>query len=748
MKLPNLPALVLSGVILLLSQSPLANAAVACTQRDIGARPSIALVLGGGGARGAAHIGVIRALEEMRIPVDYIAGTSMGAIVGALMATGMNADEMEEVVTAADWEYLFKDDTARKDRPIRRKSDDRLALFGPKLGVSGGGSLLPKGAISGQKISFMFETLTSERVQTRDFDQLPIPYRAVAADILTGNEVVLDSGSLGQAMRASMALPGIFSPVEDGDYLLIDGGVVNNLPVSVAHDLGAEIVIAIDVGSPLAGREDVENLVQIIYQLSSIMVEKNVVHQTSLVDENDFLLVPELGTDISSADFDRADEAIVLGYAIAQTQAERLSALSLSEQQWSAYRSHVESCVRGEPTIEFVEINNTSRFDISVIESRLHVETGKPLDIEQLSDDLGQIYALGFLQEVRYEIVEKEGQTGLYVDVSQDDRGTGFLEYGLDLITNNDGSEFNVRVGYLKTDIDKFGSEFRVLTQIGQDLGIFTELYKPINKEMRWIAFPSFSYQQFRINEFDNDGRVLSQFEVDQAKLSLGFGREIGRHAAVFAGLNRANGNFSPNIGLSSFPTQYYDDGQFFINARYDRLDNFYFPGSGAAIELAYHISRDALGADTEYDQVAFNTLKAWTTGSHSFLAGAAYETTTNGIAPVQSRFRAGGFGNLSGYALNELAGQHFGMVLAGYRHKLGESGFLPAFIGGTIEYGNVSNRSSGDVFSDGLLNGSVYLGYNSPIGPMYLGYGMGEGDRSTIFLRVGNVFGRNPLGN
>ncbi|HTK99549.1 MAG TPA: patatin-like phospholipase family protein, partial [Pseudomonadales bacterium] len=242
-----------------------------CARAPASDRPKIGLVLGGGGARGAAHIGVIKLLQELHVPVDYVAGTSMGSLVGGFYATGMTAEQLDATVRAIDFDTLFKDATARRDEPYLRKLDDNLALFGPKVGIGPKSQLLAMGAISGQKISFLFQTLTSQRVQVDDFDNLPIPYRAMATDIVTGDAVVIDKGNLAVAMRASMSVPGAFDPVQIGPYLLVDGGLADNVPIDVVRKMGADIVIAVDVGTPLEPRENLTSLVSITAQLSGLL---------------------------------------------------------------------------------------------------------------------------------------------------------------------------------------------------------------------------------------------------------------------------------------------------------------------------------------------------------------------------------------------------------------------------------------------------------------------------------------------
>ena len=297
--------------------------AAECARAPSADRPKIGLVLGGGGARGAAHIGVIKLLEELHVPVDYVAGTSMGSLVGGFYATGMTAEQLEATVRAIDFDTLFKDSTARKDEPYLRKLDDNLGLFGPKLGIGKDSQLLGLGAISGQKISFLFETLTSERVSEGNFDDLPIPYRAVATDIITGDAVVLDKGNIAVAMRASMSVPGAFDPVAMGDYLLVDGGLADNVPIDVVRTMGADIVIAVDVGTPLEPRENLTSLVSITAQLSGLLVVRNANAQIKTLTARDVLITPALGSEITSSSFDDVDKAIPIGYEGAEPQARR-----------------------------------------------------------------------------------------------------------------------------------------------------------------------------------------------------------------------------------------------------------------------------------------------------------------------------------------------------------------------------------------------------------------------------------------
>jgi NTE family protein len=717
-----------------------------CKREPIIERPVIGLVLGGGGARGAAHIGVLKLLEEMRVPVDRIAGTSMGSIVGGLFATGLSAAELEDIVIGQDWENIFVDQTARADRPFRRKRDDDFNLFGPKFGIGKDSSLLPRGAFAGQKIVLFFESVVGERVRQRNFDDLPIPYRAVAADLVTGDEVVLTEGDLTIAMRASMSIPAAFDPVPMGDRLLVDGGVVNNLPVNVARDMGADVVIVVDVGTPLASAEELTNVLSITGQLTGLLVNGNTTRQLATLTPDDVLILPPLGSEIAAGDFTKMDNAIPLGYEGATRQRAALAALSLSERDYSAHRAQITSCVDQPAIIDFVRIDNRSRFRDAVIEERLHVKPGEPFDGERLDADMAQIYALGFIEYARYSVVEEDGKSGLVVQVQQDLRGTAFVETGIDLIGDSDGTDLNLRVGLLKTDLDSYGSELRVLGQAGQTPALYTELYKPFGPPLQWIFNPAALLQRREVNLFDDDGNRLAIFKIDELDGTLALGREFGRSAALFAAVRWFTGDINVQTGDPAFGDEHFQGGEYVFRGRYDTLDDRYFPSSGALLRFRYSLSDSSLGADEHYDQLGISAFGAKTWGHHTLIAGSRYNTTLGDDAPVYALYSGGGFMNLSGLETDEVAGQHLGVGLARYRYRFSGTGLMPAFVGTSVEYGTAANDRD-DIIDDGIWNGSLYLGYRSLLGPLYLGIGFAEDDRRTYFLKIGNVFGQPGLG-
>ena len=719
-----------------------------CVRNEVLDRPKIGLVLGGGGARGYAHVGVLKKLEEMRIPYDYITGTSMGSIVGGFLATGMESEELAQVVRDADWDDLFKDKTDRQDLPFRRKADDDLGLYGPKLGIGKDSSLLPKGMVSGQKIVFMFESVASQRVNTTDFDQLPIPYRAIATDIVTGDMVVIGNGEVSMAMRASMAVPGVFDPVHREDALLVDGGLVRNLPVDVARDMGADVIIAVDVGTKLAGRDEIKSALAIVYQMSGLLTVSNTNIQIKALGENDVLISPDIGDKITSADFGKLDEAIPLGYAATEAVQNQLEKYSLSESEYLAWRQQIDNCVDGPPQVHFVSLDNQSRFSDEVISKLITIEPGETLDLEELDRDLRQIYALGFIRQARYSVIEQDNLQGIEITVLPDDRGKHFIETGVDLSFTARGTAFNLRGGYLNTALDDRGSEFRAVVQIGESPGVFVDYFKPLDDGLKYSFEPSAYWFNRPLYIYDSNGDARAEIELDEWGGSLALGREFERHAKFTLGYARYAGNIDITVGDPDLPidTSSFNGGELFAELKYDRLDDRFLPTSGVYSKLKYTDSIKDLGADNSFDQIEFVIYSSHTFGFHNFMWGGQYNTSLDDNVPLYALYAGGGFFNMSGYEPNSLIGPHFGSVLLGYRYQVAKSGLLPGYVGMTVEYGNATEDRS-DIFSDGLLNGSAYFGYNTPLGPIYVGIGWSE-DRSAIgFLRFGTLLGGRSLG-
>jgi len=318
-------------------------------------RPRVGLVLSGGGARGAAHVGVLKVLERERIPIDAIAGTSMGAVVGGLYASGLSADEIAALVESKEWREAFREPAPRDRLSFRRKSEDQNFLVNFPLGLKSGSFRLPKGLISGQRLSQALRRVTAPVARVRRFDELPTPFRALATDLETGEPIELAEGDLVNALRASLAAPGVFAPVEIDGRLLVDGGLANNLPIDVARRMGVDVLIVVDVGFPLRKRDTLDSVATISNQMLSILIRRGSDAQRSTLGARDILLAPDLG-EASSFDFDILPRAVASGEAAAGAASERLATLALDQTDYGAYLASRSSARGGAPSVAQVRV--------------------------------------------------------------------------------------------------------------------------------------------------------------------------------------------------------------------------------------------------------------------------------------------------------------------------------------------------------------------------------------------------------
>jgi NTE family protein len=626
----------------------------------------------------------------------------------------MTPEEIETALGTMDWEHIFSDDPPRKDRSFRRKRDDDLYLVDAKPGISDEGELkFPTGAIQGQKFNLALRELTLPVSTVTDFDRLYIPFRAVASDIGNGKAVVLGKGDLATAMRASMSVPGAFA--------------------------ATDIVIAVDISSPYAPAEEVNNLFSITVQLTSIMTRTNADRQIATLTDHDFLIVPDLG-DITSSDFDRYAGAILTGRKAAEGQHDKLARLGLSG---DAYREYV--AVRtprpaaGPPIVHFVHIENDSKIDDGMIRDRLHQATGVPLDIAQLEQDISTIYGLELFQTVGYDVIEEDGRTGLLVTANARSWGPNYLQAGMELSSDIDGdNSYNLGLAYLRTAINPLGGEIRLAAQVGEEPLIGGDWHQPLDTLSRYFVAAGARYGARNVDIFDGSGDRLAEFRVKEAKLELAAGREFSVYGEGRLGYRYRSGEVDLRTGTPGLPEFHFDTGEVFGRLSVDRLDNYNFPADGWLASLEYDVAREDLGGDADFDQLQLrgNNFTTFANG-HVVGIGGSLSTTQSGTAAIQDVYRLGGFLNLSGYVQDSLSGQQAGMLVATYYRRHEPLPFLSWYVGGSLEYGGVW-QDKDDIFSDAIAAGSLFLGADTPIGPFYLGYGHAEGGNNTVFFYLG----------
>jgi NTE family protein len=709
-------------------------------------RPKVGLVLSGGGARGGAHIGVLRALEELRVPVDYVAGTSVGAIVGAFYATGMSMEELENVPRDLDLERALLNVTPRQYRSFRRKRDDDLFLVDMMPGLSDDFEFsLPIGLVHGQLIDMILTRLTLSVSGTTDFDELAIPFRAVAADIVSGDAVVLSGGNLALAVRASMSLPAALSAVELDGRLLVDGAIAMNLPIEVAIEMGADVVIAIDISAPMRRREEMRSVLDVTYQLSHLLTREGVEAQKRHLRDQDLLFTLEFPPELSAASYARMAETIPVGYELIMAAREQFEAVALSEEDYRAYsETRRRPAVQEPPVIEYVEVRNNSRIADSVIESRLRdVEIGEPLDLDAVELALHKVYGLDFFQNVRYDLVTDDGRTGLRVGVDERSWGPNYLQLGLSYTASgDDGVLFGLAVSYLRSSINELGAEWRTTAKLGDEPAFVTSLHQPLGSAARYFVAPELSFESTQLSLW-GEKKPLATFQQREAMFELGVGRELEHFGEFRVGLRRAYGDLRVKVGDPELaPLERFNRGEVFARFSVDTLDDISFPRSGALARLEWRGSRTGqLSADSEFDQWLLSASHARTWGRHTLLSKARYDVTRRGVAPLQSLSRLGGFLDLSGLNHNELSGQHAMRIGASYYRRIGDLALFPAFAGVSFEVGNVWENRRDMNLHDTVVGGSLWAGVDTPVGPIYVGYGRAERRQDAFYVFLGNFF-------
>lgn len=722
------------------------SAALACAADDVAAveetaePPRVGLVLGGGGARGAAHIGVLKELERLRVPVDAIAGTSMGAIIGGLYASGMSASELEALVASIDWAEALSDEPAREDLSFRRKQDDAQVPIDLELGLRGTSLVLPKGAIQGQKLDLLLRELTLRVSHVRNFDQLAIPFRAIASDIESGEAFIMGEGDLATSIRASMSVPAVFAPVRIGERLLVDGGLVGNLPIDVMQAMDVDIIIAVNVEFPLYGVDKLDSALTITEQMLTILMIKESARQIERLGDRDILIRPELGL-YASGNFDDILENIAPGQAAARAQADRLADLALEESAWSDYLARRAAPVESASHLAFVRVEHDGRLAPRVLESKLTVAAGDPIDHAVLAHNADRLYGLELYSRVNYRLVEEEAGVGVVYTARTKGWGPNFLQFGIALEDDFEGSTgFNVNARLTRAGINRLGAEWRSDLRLGTDPLLFSEFYQPLSFDSRVFVAPRLEMRQSNLNAFSLE-ETVARYRLSEAQIGLDIGRELGRSGELRLGVFRGLGDARVTVGDPSLPGFEFDSGGAFARLRFDTLDNARFPRRGMLSELKWTLSRPGLGADSEFDTIEGEVQQTWSRGKNSLQLGLSYATTLDSDATVQDYFPLGGFLRLSGLERGEISGPHAALARLVFYRSVGDSSGLfdtPLYLGVSAEAGNTwQNRS--DISLDSLwLNGSVFAGLDTFIGPVYVAAGFAERGNSNFYLFFG----------
>jgi NTE family protein len=707
-------------------------------------RPRIGLVLSGGGARGAAHVGVLKVLEDMRIPIDAIAGTSMGAVVGGLYASGMSAEEIEHVLRTVDWQEAFSDRPPRRDLGFRRKQDDNNFLVRYALGVNSDGFKLPKGLIQGQKLSQVLREATLPVAEVTDFDKLPIPFRAVATDLETGAPVVMQSGDLVTAMRASMSAPGVFIPAEREGRLLVDGGLVKNLPIDVARQMNVDILIVVDVTFALYSRDELTSPLEIALQMLAITMRGPTQQQRALLTPKDIVIDPALGT-FGTTDFAHAAKAFNIGAQAAHDASPRLSALSLDEAAFKNYLAMRNPRGISPPTVTFVRTDAAGQRYQTMVKETMRDVVGKPLDKVRVESHLEDLYALDLFESVDYTIVEEDGQSGIEFHLRRKSWGPNYIRFGLNLEDDFEGnSRYNVAARFIATELNVLGGEWLSDFQIGDHPRAYTEFYQPLGFGHRYFVSPHLGADVSNLEVRDANGRI-TEYRLHDYSSGFDFGRELGKWGEWRVGLFRGAGSSVVRVGDPTIPETTYDSGGYFVRLTYDQLDNVFFPHTGEQVQFNLIGQREDLGADRNSDRVELTSLVARSFGNHTFIISANAGETLNHQTFTQDYFTLGGFLRLSGLHSGELSGPNYALGRLIYYRKISSGGSavldVPLYAGLSLEAGNVWQDRSDVSLNNLSKNGSLFVGADTILGPVYFAIGSSTNGQSAFYLFLGRTF-------
>jgi NTE family protein len=700
-------------------------------------RPRVGLVLSGGGARGFAHIGVLRVLEELRVPVDVVAGTSMGSIVGGLYATGYTAAELDALVRSTDWGGIFNRRLPRDQLDWRRKDDDYKNLSDFEFGIVDGGLTLPRGLAGTQRLEFFLRSLAGPSKRIRDLSQLPVPFAAMGTDLETGKRVTLQKDvSLSTAMRASMSVPGAFAPVEVNGRMLVDGGVVDNLPVDAARAMGAEIIIAVNVGTPLMTRSEINDVVGVAGQLALIMGRETIERSIASLQATDVLITPDL-TGLGAADFAQGERIIAAGEAAARQIADRLAALGIAADSFAESETRRTRLVRedGPFRVDEVRVAGTQAVSPRAIAAQAQDLVGQTITVQQLGPTLDRVYSSGDFESVSYNLIDEGERSIVVIAPYEKSWGYNTIRIGGNIQTNfNDDNTFNFLLAHSWRWLNRWGAEWRNEVQIGETRRLTSEWYQPLGAGGSWFVLPRLESLNTERDIFGGDV-LLARYEYRQQSASMLLGYELPRLGSVRAGVGRYRVDYTPLIGIP-FASEAESTNALLARANIDTLDNVLFPLRGYYLDVRYRRYQERLSAFGVREALSIETTLPVSLGRYT-----ANFTLRGGTSDLPGLFELGGLFNLTGTRTGEVAGRH-GVLLRGlfFRNVSDLVDLnMPTYFGLSLETGDAVPRGASlDV--DRFKNAAaLFLSVDSIVGPVFFAIGRTfSGGGSGIYLYWG----------
>ena len=707
---------------------------------DQKSRPKIGLVLEGGGALGLAHIGVITWMEEHHIPVSYIAGTSMGGLVGGIYATGRSPAEIREIIDGIDWDQVLSGVTPFRDLSFRRKEDAHEIPGQLEFGLRGG-LKFPSGFNTGQGVNLVLDRVTLPYSELSSFNDLPIPFACVATDLVSGKQRVFRDGSLSLAMRSTMSLPGIFTPVRSGKRLYADGFLLNNLPIDVAKEMGADVTLGIHLET--APLDPETNLSSFGVLGQSIAVMSGVNERRSMAQADILVTVPLLK--YTALDYGKADAIIRAGYDAAAAKASVLSAFSVGEAEWEHYLATRNSRRRTAPTPQFVQVTGTPPETTKAMEKQMSSFVGQPVDTTKIDQEMMTIVGMGRFATATYSMVEKNSEQGLQVQAERKSYAPPIVR-PLVLI---DGSDYNnvlfsigARITFM--DVGSYRSELRNDVILGSQYELASEYYHPLTTTSNWFIAPRFGFNSQQLNIYSGN-TLQASYRLREALGGLDTGYAFGRIAEFRLGYEGGYEKVSPEIGnVPDLPTTSGTTGDVRIQFQLNTLDDPVIPRSGTNLLIytkGYNVNPAAPSAFplSEIQAQDFFRLNAPTSVFVSASGGSSYGYKTGVPA-----FSLGGSQRLVAWNTNELLTNQYFLGQLGYIRELVK---LPPFLGsylnliGLLEVGKTFKLPLGAKPPNLPIDCAGGFIVNTIFGPVEIAGAVGDYGHARFFFRIGRVF-------
>jgi NTE family protein len=702
-------------------------------------RPSVGVALEGGGALGEAHIGVLKWFEEHHIPIDYIAGTSMGALVGGLYATGKSASDIDGIVTNANWDLLLGGTTPYRDLSFRRKEDARDLPNSLEIGLKGGPTL-PPGLNSGLQVNLLIDRETLPYSTARSFDQLPIPFRSVSTELVSGKPYVFDSGSISDAMRASMSIPGVFAPVRIGNQVFVDGGLVDNLPTDVVRQMGADVVIGVHLQiGPTTARE-----IQSAFSILGRSVELVIAATELRGMEGADLIVKADVEKFSTMDYEKTTDLVAIGYAAAQEKEAILKPYELDDAAWAEYLKEKDERIRTRVGVpQFVRVIGVGGEQLINLEKFLGPLAGKPVDVKHLDDLLTRLAGVGRYDSVTYNMIQENGEDGLLIRVHEKSYAPPTLRPAVQIDgTQTDNVTYTMASRVTLMDVAGYRSEWRTDVQFGETYGLRSELYRPIEPFGKWFFAPivDASRQTFFVYGYS---KPKADYRLDHALGEFDLGYGISRFSEIRVGYGLGFTDANLRLGTPDFSS--YDGRIGALHVRYT-LDHtneaviptrgYYFQSNFYYYDTFPHATEafPLLEVNAQFFQPVFNLDSVFLVLN----GGTTFDFPHTGVP----QFFLGGVNRLSAYGLNELEGNQYFLSRFGYLKKVAT---LPQFVGKqvyVVGYGEVG-KIYGDPFPAPRLSGDGAAGLlaETALGPVFIGGSVGDSGHSKWFFQLGRVF-------